>query len=273
MYHKVYLPSADLQPFIYSYIIIKIDIGNSVETSYIIPHGCPQLIFFCSNPSKYMLDIHDEGMHFRCQSFVGGQINRPIFFEYSGYSKAVAVMFKPSGIYHLLNIPQHEFTNQICDLNLLLGRKRNFIDHIISAPSDTMKIQKTEALLRTYLKNNYQKTKIDMAVDMIIKNKGNINMKKIKSELYFAHRTFERRFQKIIGLTPKEYAKIVRFNHIFKLIRSNPDFDWQDITLLCGYYDQSHLIRDFKRFTDIHPTSYMNKKHEISKVLLGYTTG
>ena len=270
MQAQVFFPSLDLQPYVYAYIIIKVNVGDSVETSYIIPHGCPQLIIFCENPSKYFLNLFDQPALY--QSFIGGQINHPIFFEYSKYSEAVIVMFKPVGFFHLSQIPQSEFTNQICDLNFVLKQKKFLVEQIITSANDIDKIFKTESLLRTFIKSDGEYTTIDKAIEIIVRNKGNCHFKKDIIEKYnIAPRTFERRFQKLVGLNPKEYAKIVRFNNIFNLIKAKPNLDWQDITILCGYFDQAHLIRDFKRFTEISPSSFYSKKLEIGRLLLGYT--
>lgn len=65
-----------------------------------------------------------------------------------------------------------------------------------------------------------------------------------------------RRFREQIGLTPKAYANIVRFNRALELARG-PKATWAEIALDCGYYDQSHLVRDFQRFAGRAPATLL----------------
>ena len=68
-------------------------------------------------------------------------------------------------------------------------------------------------------------------------------------------RQIERLFSKYIGLSPKFYSRIIRFSHIFELMRSK-DNSWGDLVYKSGFYDQSHFIKNFKEFTGEDPSSY-----------------
>ena len=67
-------------------------------------------------------------------------------------------------------------------------------------------------------------------------------------------------FKKFVGLTPKNYQRIQRFNEIFMQMQNDQFLSWSDIALQCGYSDQSHFIREFKHFSGFNPESYL--KHE-----------
>lgn len=69
-------------------------------------------------------------------------------------------------------------------------------------------------------------------------------------------RQFERQFLERIGVSPKIYQRLLRFNQVMNLRKQNPALKWVDITYHCGYFDPNHLLRDFKQFTGVVPSGF-----------------
>jgi len=65
-------------------------------------------------------------------------------------------------------------------------------------------------------------------------------------------------FKKEIGICPKKYLEIVRFNRVCKLLYKFQEIDWTELAYLCGYYDQSHFIHDFKSIMKCSPEKYID---------------
>lgn len=76
----------------------------------------------------------------------------------------------------------------------------------------------------------------------------------------FLTRRFTERFRSSVGLTPKTFARVRRFQAALKKISQGGDPDWLDIALSCGYYDQAHFNHDFRAFSGINPTTYLAKR-------------
>jgi AraC-like DNA-binding protein len=93
-------------------------------------------------------------------------------------------------------------------------------------------------------------------MSMIFSKKGMITITSICDELSVSERYLQKLFQKYVGLSPKFFARIVRFSHIFNVIKEE-DPDWAEIVYQAGYYDQSHFIRNFKAFTGEDPSQYI----------------
>ena len=70
-------------------------------------------------------------------------------------------------------------------------------------------------------------------------------------------------------MSPKYYAKVLRFNYAFGLKRANPALDWFDIIYDCGYFDQTHFIKEFRHFTGQPPVAFYSKPHPIESVYVG----
>jgi AraC-like DNA-binding protein len=69
-------------------------------------------------------------------------------------------------------------------------------------------------------------------------------------------KTLAGRFSTVVGLTPKRFARVRRFQRLLAAVGDGPDVDWARLAIECRYYDQAHLIRDFRAFTDGCPTAY-----------------
>lgn len=94
----------------------------------------------------------------------------------------------------------------------------------------------------------------------IIKNTwGSITIKDIYTELNISKSTLEQRFNKDIGLTPKEFCKIEKLNHFIRTYKESDEMSLTELTYQCGYYDQSHLIKDFRYFLDVSPKEFFTR--------------
>jgi len=69
-------------------------------------------------------------------------------------------------------------------------------------------------------------------------------------------------FRKYIGITPKQYQRVLRFNDVFVQLQGDQFLSWSDIAYRCGYSDQSHFIREFKRFSGFIPESFLREEFD-----------
>src|SRR5690606_36229445 len=83
------------------------------------------------------------------------------------------------------------------------------------------------------------------------------DISKLRQGVFTTKKTYERYFLNYMGVTPKQYANICRFNHVFKYLGTvSEQPDWHDIVAKFGYYDQSHLNREFKRYSGKTPSEF-----------------
>jgi methylphosphotriester-DNA--protein-cysteine methyltransferase len=105
------------------------------------------------------------------------------------------------------------------------------------------------------------------ALDRILDQKGILRVDELKNTLGIDYRTLERHFKATTGVTPKEFARIIRFKNAYKAFRgrqaSNTFF-----FLDCGYYDQSHYIREFKHFMGGTPGAFHAGLTPVSDAIL-----
>src|SRR5262249_45351761 len=80
-------------------------------------------------------------------------------------------------------------------------------------------------------------------------------------------RQFERRFREAVGISPKLFSRMQRFQHVFHALEG-PHTDWVTEAIRCGYFDQAHLIRDFREFTGATPTALLSEEVDLARRLL-----
>jgi AraC-like DNA-binding protein len=95
---------------------------------------------------------------------------------------------------------------------------------------------------------------------LILKNKGNISIKKITEHLHITERTLQRLFIEYVGISPKQFTKIIQFQSSVSLISDDSYQKLTDVVYETGYADQSHFIRYFKKFTGKKPSEYKTLK-------------
>jgi AraC-like DNA-binding protein len=98
-------------------------------------------------------------------------------------------------------------------------------------------------------------------------NNRSIGLGELAAELGVSIRTVERSFLSTVGLSPKQYAQVLRFRRVLQELRA-PDPRWSTIALQSGYYDQAHLINAFRRYTGASPMRFLERQDAVSRLLL-----
>ena len=127
---------------------------------------------------------------------------------------------------------------------------------------NSLKAEKTSAcldqiLLRSLERNSYNDTIIE-SIELIRAANGLLTVKDIYEALGISKSKLEHHFKKDIGLTPKEYCRIEKLKHFLKCRRNSPELSLTELTYIGGYYDQSHLIKEFKYFTGTSPKRFLD---------------
>ena len=142
-----------------------------------------------------------------------------------------------------------------------LGRR------VQAATTPIGKLAAAEELLleRLSCKTKALPTAIGQAIALVQARHGQVAVEELAEAVQLSRRQLERRFLMEVGTTPKRYTRIARFNHVFELLKQQPTLAWPDISYLCGYFDQAHLIREFHRFTGQSPGHYLHYYNGLSQ--------
>ena len=171
----------------------------------------------------------------------------------------IAYFFKPFSLNSLFSISALEITDKPVDLTLLsLPDTTELQEKLLNATTTTKMISILDNYIAKLIKRTTKDTKvIQYATDKLAVNTSKESLVKVQKELHITERTFQRLFEKSVGVAPNLYRRICQFNAAFEQLNNRNFNKLSDIAFQHGYADQSHYIRAFKEFTNITPKDYM----------------
>ncbi len=113
-------------------------------------------------------------------------------------------------------------------------------------------------------KRSLKDNTVSESINIIREKNGNVLVKELYHKMGVCKSTLEHKFNKEIGISPKEYCKIEKLNHFFSNYKElNKEMSLTELTYMSGYYDQSHLIKDFRFYLDQSPKKFLNEEKKI----------
>src|SRR5690606_20049000 len=111
-----------------------------------------------------------------------------------------------------------------------------------------------EKFLLSRVKDLKEKLPFDSAIQILFRAQGKMSMEETAALSCLSLRQFERKCQERLGMNPKLFARILKFSKAYRLHEALPQRSWISIAHQAGYYDQMHMIKDFKVFTGVNPS-------------------
>ncbi|WP_034259623.1 helix-turn-helix domain-containing protein [Aequorivita capsosiphonis] len=272
-----YVPSKTLQPYIafyytikcrksdYDYIISEYSLPNGF--GYMGFHSCGSFYIFQNNKIKELPRFYT----------VGQQTQHYYINSDSDLVDFYGVGLQPTGLWHLFGLDMPTITDSVIATTCLFRNDfQKFTKQFDSLKEVAPKIKLIEnLLLHELLTAQPQLNVIDSAIQKINETYGCCSLTEITSGLGISPRYFQKKFKKMVGITPTAFKRIIRFNFMFAEIQPDSHIDYQSLSALCNYYDFPHFSKDFKKYCGACPSKFhIDKFHFLqevitSKVLLG----
>lgn len=175
----------------------------------------------------------------------------------------IGVHFKPGGAFPFLGLPAGDLADTHVDLETLWGPSAGRLrERLCEARTSAERFQLVqEALLSRLCRGVAQHYAVSAALEMFGKNQAGPKVKETAKYLGLSQRRFIQVFKAEVGMTPKLFSRVQRFQRARTFIEQMEFSDWIDIAMQCGYFDQSHLIREFQEFSGTSPAAYL-RQHE-----------
>ncbi|MGO4546421.1 helix-turn-helix domain-containing protein [Paenibacillus sp. 2TAB23] len=180
----------------------------------------------------------------------------------TGAIGTIIVQFKPGGLTPFTAYPIHEFQDANTPLDLIFPSKEvhEMEERLLYATHAADRVGIVQRFLVCRLRNNYEEHSILYAAQHIMKRHGDVSIERLATQSYMSKRTLERKFNALIGASPKHFASIVRFQHAIRL--HNAGNDYLDIVQACGYSDHAHFAKSFKAFAGRTPAQFFNSEFQ-----------
>jgi len=229
------------------------DQQESAAPERILPDGCVELIL---NFGALFREHKEAGRSdLQPSRFVVGQMTQPVLVSPTGPVQLLGIRFAPGGALPFFPIPPDELTNRIAPLADVAGAlDRELSGRIYDVRELPEKVGIIEALLIRRIKGKEEKgASLRNAISEIVRSGGQISVDQLAGDMGVSGRQLERRFLREVGLGPKLLCRILRFQQVFRAVE-RADKNWARIATDCGYYDEAHLIRDFRQFAGQTPS-------------------
>jgi len=265
MLYRMYTPAPPLGDFVHDFWLYDDYVpGHAMDR--ILPSGTIELVI---NLRDDEFRIYHPARPERCERFSGalvsGAYGRIFLIDTAEDAAVIGVHFKPGGAFPFLGLPAGELADTHVDLETLWGPPAVELRERLCAaatPGERFRLL-AEALVAHLFRPLEHHDAVSTALDAFARMDPGSTVRDIARRVGLSHRRFTQVFAAEVGLTPKLYSRIQRFQRVRALARQFLVPDWAHLAVDCAYFDQSHLIRDFLAFSGLSPTEYLRQEHQL----------
>lgn len=266
LFHS-HTPRPPLDAFIADFWLYEDYVGAHLHER-ILPSGTFEMVF---NLREDQLRIYDGSSPDDCRRFEGAVISGPyagpFMSDTAEEAALLGVHFKPGGAFGVLGINAAEFTNAHVDLSSLWGVTGRLLrEQLCTLSTHSARFQLLEDVLLKRVSERFtHHPAVRAGLDLLASTRGRAKVSDAAGLTALTQRRFTDLFTAEVGMTPKLFARIQRFQHAVSLSDSELGVDWAGVAARCGYFDQSHLIRDFVQFSGASPAEFRHRQEQLEQ--------
>lgn len=264
MSYRVYSPQPPLAEFVEKFWLYEGEPAAHARERC-LPTGTMGMVI---NLREDVLRVYD-GQHpdqpqrFR-GSLLAGAYTTCFAIETASLASVIGMQFKPDGILPFVKMPAGELYNTHVSLETLWGTSAGDLrEQLLAAAAPEARFQILErSLLARAVRPPARHRAVTFALHAFQRVPYRHTIADVTGQIGLSQRRFIEVFQAAVGLTPKQFCRVQRFQHALGLIERRQQIEWAALALTCGYYDQAHFIHDFQAFADLSPTTYLARRSE-----------
>jgi AraC-like DNA-binding protein len=192
------------------------------------------------------------------EPIVVGMRSEYTMLETATLQHIISVVFWPGGTHEFFDVPAEAFYDAVVPLEQVWGAEAPWLrDRLLDAPTPAEKFQVLEAaLLRRRSERRQLHAAVRHALGRFRRDAHIDSVRTVTQETGVSRRHLARLFREQVGITPKLYCRIHRFQRVVHRIGKGAGVDWADVALAGGYCDQAHLAHEFRAFSGMTPSDY-----------------
>jgi AraC-like DNA-binding protein len=264
------IPSRELAAHVDNFWFLSGEDSSAMPEGHrIFPDGSMEFVFQLGEPFR---ERQPQGT-WRLQDrfLLVGQLRRPVDLRPSGLIDTAGIHFHPAGASAFVEGDLSRFENHIIPLEAALEVSLRPLARKLRAAAT---LPQKAAVLEDFLRRRRRPTDdaIARAVATLSRASGPIDLAALARHLHLSERQFRRRFEASVGLPPKRFSRLLRFQSVFESRRSNDARAWSQVALDCGYFDQAHFNRDFRAFTGSRPRDIVKNPDPLTEFFLSVSS-
>ncbi|QEC65640.1 helix-turn-helix domain-containing protein [Mucilaginibacter ginsenosidivorans] len=247
-----YIPADSLKPFVKTFLVIE---STRATVNKLLPDTSIVLAFRLGGKITDESAGNDRRLP---ASVITGLRRSPRFLSYADKTACLLVIFKEGGAAAIFKEPLHELFSKSVPLDDLVPRSQlQLIEEQMNAARDNKKrVAIAERFLLSGLHSGQPDMLVNRAMQKIKLVNGNIKVRGLAGDMAISLDAFEKRFRRVAGISPKQFADTVRMRHLIGQL-SAPE-SLTRIALDAGYFDQAHFNKDFRSFTGVAPQQFFH---------------
>jgi AraC-like DNA-binding protein len=204
-------------------------------------------------------------------AYLLGARSRSYVLEHEGDTLLVAAQFRPGGLAAFVRCGIGELSEQMTPLNSIWGRPASILaERIYDAKSAAEKVTLYQSLLMERFADVPHRPRIEHSIAQIDAAQTNVSVEWLASQANWSQKQFERQFERTVGMMPKRYIRLARFQKLVRLLSQCAGAaNWSALAAQFGYYDQSHLAKDFQAFAGTTASEFLEATAGIVEVAYG----
>lgn len=265
MLFRSYIPSLPLRDFVSDFWLYD-GYTPPHRRERILPSGTIELVI---NLREDELRIYGADLYEPCKRLSGALVSGAYggFFGSDTVEEAsiMGAHFRPGGAFPFLGLPAGELSDTHLDLETLWGRSAvELRERLCGAvtPAERFRLLE-EALMARLSRPPEHHYAVSTALEFFAQMDARVTIQEMTRRIGLSQRRFIQVFASEVGMTPKVFSRVQRFHRALALARRDAAPDWARLAVDCGYFDQSHLIRDFLAFSGFSPADYLRHQSRL----------
>ncbi|MGB6449963.1 MAG: AraC family transcriptional regulator [Steroidobacteraceae bacterium] len=227
---------------------------------YVRPHARERLLPMAT--TELVIDLRGGAIASRATT-VAGPHSEHWVLDTSEELAVLGVHFRAGGGFPFFNVPAGELHNVRAGLDALWGAAAALlIEQVLAAPTPDGKFDVLERTLLARARTLERHRAVAFAVRELSKPPPAPGIAEVTGAVSMSQRRFLDRFRSEVGMAPKLFARVQRFQSVVGTVHVASEVDWSDVAAACGYFDQAHFIHDFRAFSGFTPAAYLALKSE-----------
>ena len=230
------------------------------EKVQIVPSGTLEIVVNLRENEIRICDRSDlDKIALYSGAVVSGVQSRFCVIDVQARASIIGVHFRPGGAFALLGVPPGALTNEHANLETIWGaRAIELRERLCSAGDVSERFRILDSELRRRLSSAAQlRAEVTFALGILLRT--NARVERVAEDVELSHRRLIEIFAAEVGVAPKVFGRIGRFQRAVRMAKREGNLDWSQLALSCGYFDQPHLIREFVTLSGLSPTELLER--------------
>ncbi|RPJ24969.1 MAG: AraC family transcriptional regulator [Chloroflexi bacterium] len=262
---QIHKPTFPLDTFIENLIYYD-GLNTSHNLDRFLPDGNTEIIIDLTGNPQYIYDNETlQEIQICRDAWVSGVRTQPITIPSGRGSRMLIVAFKKGKAFPFYSFAMNELTDTVVEADRVFGGNfRDLREQLLATKSIDRMFQRVEVFLLQQagdaIREETSTRCVDYALLNVTRSPTLRRLDQLSDEIGYSQKHFIQLFREQVGVPPKQYLKIMRFQKVIRAIENNEALQWSQIALESGFYDQAHFINDFKVFSGFTPNEYIKRK-------------